>query len=94
MGSVDEIVTISFGADAQALARYAGSEAVRPALEKACSVVYPGAREIRFEVEQSEEQPGEPNRGLLAEAEGDPGVVLAVEIIGGEVVAARSDGGS
>jgi len=91
---VGDVVTFSFGAAAKSLARYAGSDAVRPALEKACSIVYPGAAEIRFEIEETQEPSGESTDALLAEAEGDPGVVLAREIIGGEIVSVRPDGGS
>ena len=87
------VVTVSFSAEAQALAKYAGSEAVRPALESAFRVVYPGASEIGVEVEAAEEQLGTTEDELMAEAENDPGVALARAIIGGQVVAVRPDGG-
>jgi len=87
-----EIVTVSFGADAQASAKYAGSNAVRPALESACGVVYPGVAEIRVEIEAGQDQTGVAENHLMAEAENDPGVVLARSIIGGEIIAVRPDG--
>jgi DNA polymerase-3 subunit gamma/tau len=87
-----EVVTVSFGADAQASAKYAGSNAVRPALESACEVVYPGVAEIRVEIEAGQDQPGVAENALMAEAENDPGVALARSIIGGEIVAVRPDG--
>jgi len=90
---VGEIVTLAFAADAQALAKYAGSDAVRPALESACTVVYPGTSEIRVDVEAGQDESGTTENGLAAEAENDPGVVLARSIIGGEIVRVRPDGG-
>ena len=88
-----ETVTILFGVDAQALAKYAGSDVVRPALEGACRTIYPGVSEIEVRVEEAAEQPGATENGLMAEAENDPGVALARSIIGGQVVAVRPDGG-
>jgi len=87
-----EVVTVSFGADAQASAKYAGSNAVRPALESACEVVYPGVAEIRVEIDADQDQPGVAENTLMAEAENDPGVALARSIIGGEIVAVRPNG--
>jgi DNA polymerase-3 subunit gamma/tau len=86
-------VTVSFAADAQALARYAGSEAVRPALESACSVVYPGTVKVLVEIETGLEPPGANENALTAEAENDPGVALVRSIIGGEIVGVRPDNG-
>jgi len=88
----DETVTFAFAADAQALAKYAGSDAVRPALESACAVVYPGASEIRVELEAGEGETGTTENGLMAEVENDPGVILARSIIGGKIVDVRPDG--
>ncbi len=88
-----EVVTVLFSADEQALAKYAGSDAVRPALEGACRAVFPGSSSIAVEVEAAADQPGATMSGLMAEAENDPGVALARSIIGGQVVAVRPDGG-
>ena len=88
-----EVVIVSFEADAQALARYAGSDAVRPALLSACGTIYPGAVEIRVEVDTVQDQPGETENSLMAVAEKDPGVALARSILGGEIVAVRPNGG-
>ncbi len=85
-------MTLAFAADAQALAKYAGSDAVRPALESACSVVFPGTSEIRVAVEAGQDETGATENGLTAEAENDPGIVLARSIIGGEIVRVRPDG--
>ncbi len=91
--SDDKVVTVSFSADAQALAKYAGSTAVRSTLEEACEAVYPGADKINVEVENGPDRAEESESGLMAAVESDPGVVLARAIIGGEIVAVRPDGG-
>jgi DNA polymerase-3 subunit gamma/tau len=88
-----ETVRVVFATEAAALAKYAGSDTVRPVLEKACRAVYPGARLVRVETEPTVDDDAGRSNGLLEEAESDPGVALAKEIIGGEVVAARPDGG-
>jgi DNA polymerase III subunit gamma/tau len=88
-----ETVVVTFTADARALAKYAGSDAVRPALESACAVVFPAAAGIRVEVEAGENEAASTENDLMAEAEGDPGVALARSIIGGEIVGVRPDSG-
>lgn len=88
-----ETVTIAFSTDTRALAKYAGSDAVRPALESACAAIYPGAVEIRVELEAGRDEPGATENSLTAEAENDPGVALARSIIGGEIVGVRPDSG-
>jgi hypothetical protein len=86
-----ETLTVVFTADAQALAKYVDSEAIRPTLESACKAVYPGTVEVR--VEAGQDQAGASMSGLLAEVENDPGVALARSIIGGEIVGVRPDNG-
>ena len=93
VSSDDGVVTIRFGAEARASANYAGSDAVRSVLETACGVVFPAAREIRVEAEAEEESGGETPNALMTEAENDPAVILVREIIGGQIVAVRPDGG-
>ena len=88
-----KVVTVSFSADAQALAKYAGSAAVRSALEDACETVHPGVVEIKVEVETGPDRAEESESGLMAAVESDPGVALVREIIGGEIVEVRPDGG-
>jgi DNA polymerase-3 subunit gamma/tau len=86
------LVTVSFGSDAGALARYAGSDALRPALESACEAVYPGTAEISVEVSSTGEESTAQSNSLMDMAENDPGVALARSIIGGEILAVRPDG--
>jgi DNA polymerase-3 subunit gamma/tau len=88
------VVTLSFPAEAAALARYAGSDAVRPALEKACRRIHPGTVEVRVVSEQSEEDATLATNGLREEVMSDPGIELARSVIGGEIAAVRPDGGS
>lgn len=89
----DGLVTVTFGPDARASARYAGSKAVRRALEDACEEVYPGVAEIRVEVERTSSPSQDDSDELKDAVESDPGVALARKIIGGEIVAVRPDGG-
>jgi hypothetical protein len=74
------------------LANYAGSDAVRGALDTARRAVYPETRALRIEVEAAEAMPGEAPSDLITEVENDPDVALVRRIIGGEIVAARPDG--
>jgi len=89
----DDIVTLVYGPEAHALARYAETDAVRPALENACKAVYPGVAEVRVEVVRGAGASPEGGDDLRSTAERDPGVVAARKIIGGEIVAVRPDGG-
>ena len=87
-----DVVVLGFAAGAQALANYAGSDAVRGALDTARRAVYPETRALRIEVEAAEAMPGEAPSDLITEVENDPDVALVRRIIGGEIVAARPDG--
>jgi DNA polymerase-3 subunit gamma/tau len=94
--SVDgDVVTIRFDERARASANYAGSDAVRSVLDEARRAVYPSSREIRIEVEPADDPADESSPDtLMTEVENDPGVALVREIIGGEIVGVRPDGGT
>jgi DNA polymerase-3 subunit gamma/tau len=90
---VGDLVTISFPAAAAASGRYAGSDAVRSVLDRACRRVFPGAGGVRIVIDDAPDRGPGAGDGLREEALGDPGVGLARAVLGGEIAAVRPDGG-
>jgi hypothetical protein len=69
---------------------------VRPVLEEACRTVWPGftaVTAVTVDADVGDETDPAAAEDLQAEAENDPGVVLARRVIGGRIVGVRPDGG-
>jgi hypothetical protein len=89
-----DVVTLRFGADTAVLARHAGSEECRPALLSACRGVFGDVVEVRVEIDAAADSAdGESVEKLETTVADDPGIRLVREVIGGEIVSVRPDGG-
>lgn len=89
-----DVVVLRFSADAEALARYAGSDAARRPLRDACRAVFGDCSDVRIEVEPVEPAADNGAAGLRAEVDADPAVAMVRRVIGGEIVAVRRNGGA
>jgi DNA polymerase-3 subunit gamma/tau len=84
-------VVLSFPEEAEALGRYAASDEVRRGLETACRQVFGEVGEVRVSVEGVAPSGASENGRLDGELRSDPGVELARQVLGGEIVAVRPD---
>ncbi len=94
VGADAGVVTLCFGADAEAPARYAGSASCQPVLQQACCRLFGDVAEVRIEIEAAGAERTTGTAELEAMIDDDPGVRLVREIIGGEIVSVRPDGGA
>jgi DNA polymerase-3 subunit gamma/tau len=86
----DELV-LSFAADHRSLARFLDRGEGRTALETAAARLLPAIARIRLEVAGLEVDRQDDRSPLEREAAADPGVALALSVIGGQIVDVRPD---
>jgi DNA polymerase-3 subunit gamma/tau len=86
-------VTLAFETEASPLGRLVGGNDVREVLLAACRQAYPGCTSVRVAVAGGDVADADPADDLRDLALNDPGVQLARSVIGGDIVAIRSDGG-
>jgi hypothetical protein len=84
-------VALHFPAEVEALGRFAASDEARGGLEQACREVFGALDEIRVVVEGGGASGNGANGRFEQELREDPGVELARQILGGEIVAVRPD---
>jgi hypothetical protein len=90
---VDGVVRLIFGPGTEALARYAASDGCRAPLESVRRRIHPETASVDVVIEGGAQDTGETRDDLAVEVENDPGVRLALGVIGGEIVGVRPDRG-